>query len=262
MPELMETIAAIAREAGRVQLARFGQTHRVEFKGAIDLVTEVDRECEALIVSRLTEQFPDDAILAEESAARPGTSGRRWIVDPLDGTVNYAHGFPFFCASIALEVEGELAAAATYDPNRDELFTAERGKGAALNGRPIHTSSTALLSEALVATGFAYNVHEEDRLDNLDHFGNFVKRAQAVRRPGSAAIDLAWTACGRIDGFWELFLKPWDWAAGTLLIREAGGRVTAFDGGAFDLEGPQILASNGHLHEQMIAVLRKGARPM
>ena len=189
-------------------------------------------------------------------------AGRRWIVDPLDGTVNYAHGFPFFCVSIALEAEGELVAAVTYDPNRHELFAAAKGQGATLNGQAIRVSETSALAEALVATGFAYNVHEEERFTNLDHFGNFVKRAQAVRRPGSAAIDLAWVACGRIDGFWELFLKPWDWAAGALLIREAGGSVTAFDGGAFELEGPEILASNGRIHGEMQDVLKLGARPI
>ena len=175
--------------------------------------------------------------------------------------MNYAHRFPFFCCSIALEIAGELAAGVTYDPNRDELFAAARGQGATLNGRPIRVSGTTALDQALVATGFAYNVHEEERYTNLDHFGNFVKRAQAVRRPGSAAIDLAWVACGRIDGFWELFLKPWDWAAGTLLIREAGGLATAFDGGPFDLYGPQILASNGDIHREMSEVLKLGAMP-
>jgi myo-inositol-1(or 4)-monophosphatase len=257
MSELVSAIAEIARAAGAIQLARAADTHRVEYKGAIDLVTEVDRECEAAIVDALARRFPGDDILAEEGAGLRKTSTRRWIVDPLDGTVNYAHGLPFFCCAIALEEAGELAAGVVYDPNRDELFAAERGKGATLNGRPIRVSGTQVLDRALVATGFAYNVREEERFDNLDHFGAFVKRAQAVRRPGSAAIDLAWTAGGRIDGFWELFLKPWDWAAGALLIREAGGRVTSFDGSPFDVYGSQILASNGRIHEEMIGVLTK-----
>lgn len=259
MPTSLDILADLARRAGEIQLARFRDVHRVEHKGTIDLVTEVDRECEALIVAELQRRFPGDDILAEEGSGERKGAGRRWIVDPLDGTVNYAHGFPFFCVSIALEEAGVLQAGAIYDPNRDELFLAECDRGATLNGRPIHVSKAAMLCESLLATGFAYNVHEEERFDNLDHFGRFVKRAQAVRRPGSAAIDLAWVACGRIDGFWELFLKPWDMAAGVLLVREAGGEVTAFDGSAFPLYGTEILASNGLIHEEMQQVLAAGA---
>jgi myo-inositol-1(or 4)-monophosphatase len=258
MNEAIGACEGIAREAGRIQLERFGRARHIEFKGAIDIVTEVDRACEAFIVGELGRLFPGDAILAEEGSGKAGAGGgrRKWIVDPLDGTVNYAHGFPFFCCSIALEEGGELAGGVIYDPNRDELFRAARGEGAFRNGERIRVSGAGRLGEALVATGFAYNVREEERLNNLDNFARFVKRAQAVRRPGSAAIDLAWLACGRIDGFWELFLRPWDMAAGVAIIREAGGTVTSFDGSAYDLYGTQILASNGRIHDEMVDVLK------
>ena len=248
----------IARKAGVIQLARLGDSHEIEYKGTINLVTEVDRACESFIISELQRRYPGDDFLAEEGGGVRSASGRRWIIDPLDGTVNYAHGFPFFCVSIALESDGELVAGAIFDPNRNELFLAERGKGATLNGRPIRVSKSEPLQQAMVATGFAYNVQEGERLDNIDNFGAFIKRARAVRRPGSAAIDLAWTACGRIDGFWELFLKPWDMAAGVLIIREAGGSVTSFDGGRYDLYGTEILASNGLIHGEMMEVLKAG----
>ena len=258
MKDTLSFLSDLARRAGKIQLDRVGKIKRIEHKGAINLVTEVDRECEALIVGEIKRNFPKDDILAEEGSGPRKVSGNRWIVDPLDGTVNFAHGFPFFCVSIALEQEGELAAGVIFDPNRDEMFTAERGKGATLNGNPIRVSKTASVRQALLATGFAYNVQEEEQLDNLDNFCKFVKRAQAVRRPGSAAIDLAWLACGRLDGFWELFLKPWDMAAGVLIIREAKGKVTSFGGSPYDLYGKEILASNGLLHDQMIDTLTKG----
>lgn len=257
MRPLKSTLTKIAKGAGKIQLKNFGRAHNVEYKGTINLVTEVDKLCEEFIVSELSMNFPDDDFLAEEGTGRRAKSGRRWIIDPLDGTVNYAHDFPFYCVSIALEENGELTAGVIFDPNRDELFYAEKGKGAALNGKPIKVSSVAKLKQSMLATGFAYNVQEEERFDNLDNFGKFVKRAQAVRRPGSAAIDLAWVAAGRIDGFWELFLKPWDMAAGVLLIREAGGSVTSFDGSSFDLYGTQILASNGNIHAAMRDVLTR-----
>lgn len=257
MSDIVKKISSIAKNAGRIQLDHFGKVQEIKYKGSIDIVTEVDKKCESYIIAELHKLFPDDDILAEESGGRPGDSPRRWIVDPLDGTVNYAHGFPFFCVSVALEIGKELVLAVIYDPNRDELFSAEKGKGAFLNGRAINVSATLKLDKALLATGFAYNVREETRLDNLDHFGNFVKRACAVRRPGSAAIDLAWLACGRIDGFWELFLKSWDMAAGVLIIREAGGMVTSFDNGRYNLYGTEILASNGKIHDEMSLMLVK-----
>jgi myo-inositol-1(or 4)-monophosphatase len=263
MNERIEKVSDLARQAGEVHLARLGHVKHIEYKGAINLVTEVDRECEALIVDGLKEHFPDYDVLAEESFKKEREAGRtgkgcKWIIDPLDGTVNFTHGFPFFCVSIALEEDGELTAGVIYDPNRDELFAAAKGMGATLNGEPIHVSKEPELSQSMVATGFAYNVQEEERFDNLDNFANFVKLARAVRRPGSAATDLAWLACGRIDGFWELFLWPWDMAAGVCIIREAGGLVTSFDGSPYDLYGMQILASNGKIHDQMKDVLKMG----
>lgn len=258
MKELLETVSDIARRAGAIQLARLGHVKHVEYKGAINLVTEVDRECEALIVGELKSGYPDYDILAEEGSGAEHGAARKWIVDPLDGTVNFTHGFPFFCVSIALEEDGELIAGVIYDPNRDELFSAAKGEGAHLNGDPIHVSKEDLLAHAMVATGFAYNVQEEERFDNLDNFANFVKLARAVRRPGSAATDLVWLACGRIDGFWEFFLRPWDMAAGVCIIREAGGLVTTFGGSQYDLYGTQILASNGKIHDQMMDVLKLG----
>lgn len=255
---VLEMIKYLARRAGEIQLAHLGKVEHIEYKGEIDPVTEVDRKCERFIVGEIQRLFPGDDILAEEGTGQRSRSSNRWIIDPLDGTVNYAHGFPFFCVSIALEQSGEVVAGAVFDPNRDELFAAEKGRGATLNGQPIHVSATSRLKEALLATGFAYNVQESDQLDNLDNFANFVKTAQAVRRPGAAAIDLAWTACGRIDGFWELFLKPWDKAAGFLLITEAGGTVSLFDGLTFDLYGDELLASNGLIHRDMIRVLAEG----
>jgi myo-inositol-1(or 4)-monophosphatase len=255
MNDVLTRVSDIARQAGRVQRARFGHVRHIEFKGAINLVTEVDRECEALIVSELRKSFPNDDILAEEGSGSECGCARKWIVDPLDGTVNFAHGFPFFCVSIALEEAGELTTGVIYDPNRDEIFTAAKGLGAHMNGEPIRVTGETELSQSMVATGFAYNVQEEERFDNLGNFARFVKLARAVRRPGSAAIDLAWLACGRLDGFWELFLRPWDMAAGVCIIREAGGLVTSFDGSPYDLYGTQILASNGKIHAQMMIVL-------
>ncbi len=251
----LSAAVSIAQRAGKIQLAGCGKVHDIVHKGAIDIVTEVDKACEKMIFESIRDKFPMDDVLAEEGSTRSTGAKYRWIVDPLDGTVNYAHGFPFFCVSIALECEGSLVAGVIFDPNRKEIFTAQTGKGAKLNGKDICASKVAQMGEAMLATGFAYNVREEDRLDNLDNFCRFVKTAQAVRRPGSAAIDLAWVACGRMEGFWELFLKPWDMAAGVVIIREAGGLVTNFKGGDYDLFGREILASNGLVHEEMMSIL-------
>lgn len=257
MSEILEMIRYLVRGAGRLQLEHVGKVNRIEYKGIIDPVTEVDRKCEKFIVGEIQRLFPEDDILAEEGTGGRRASENRWIIDPLDGTVNYTHGFPFFSVSVALERNGRVVAGAVYDPTRDELFAAEKNYGATLNGMPIRVSETGRLQQALLATGFAYNIQEGEALDNLDNFANFIKSAQAVRRPGSAAIDLSWTACGRIDGFWELFLKPWDLAAGILLITEAGGTVTSFDGSPFDLYGNQVLVSNGRIHHEMINILQK-----
>ncbi|MFH0800544.1 MAG: inositol monophosphatase family protein [Pseudomonadota bacterium] len=268
MNDILKIMEDLARRAGRIQMERLGHAHKIEYKGSINLVTEVDHECEELIVSGIQKNFPGDDFLAEEGTVGhpplhplPSREGKKskWIIDPLDGTVNYAHGFPFFCVSIALERDGELAAGVIYDPNRDELFAAEKGRGATMNGAHIRVSAAPILKQSLLATGFAYhdyNAGSNEPVANFDNFENFVRRSRAVRRPGSAATDLAWAACGRIDGFWELYLKPWDMAAGAVIIREAGGSVTAFDGGPFDLYGDEILASNGRIHDEMIEVLK------
>jgi len=258
MSEELVVMQDLARRAGALQLERLGKLHHIEYKGTINLVTEVDKRCEELIVTGLLKHFPDADMLAEEGSGKRVTSKRRFIIDPLDGTVNFAHGFPFFCVSIALEEEGVMKSAVIYDPNRDELFSAEEGRGAQMNNTPIRVSSSAPLKKSLLATGFAYHDYDgssQEEVLNLRHFGNFIKSARAVRRPGSAAIDLAWVAAGRIDGFWELLLKPWDMAAGVLLISEAGGRVTAFKSCPFDLYGEEILASNGKIHDEMTQVL-------
>lgn len=256
MANMLKIISKIAKMAGAIQLAELKRVRTIEYKGAINLVTDVDKKCEELIVSEIQKNFPGDDVFAEEGGGKRVASGRRWIIDPLDGTTNYAHGFPFFAVSIGLECEGELCAGIIYDPNRDELFTAEKGKGATLNGERIHVSQSKNVKQSLLATGFACLQYEAPGgINNLGHFANFIKRARAVRRPGSAATDLAWLACGRIDGFWESYLKPWDLAAGVCIIREAGGTVTSFDGSPFDLYGTEVLASNGCIHDEMVKVL-------
>lgn len=253
----LDFMQGLAKKAGKIQLKHLGRLKHIEYKSPIDLVTETDRECEKLIVGEIRKRYPDDSILAEEGSGSEHNSGRLWCVDPLDGTVNYAHGFPFFCVSIGLLSGGEIIAGVIYDPNRGEMFTAEKGKGARMNGRRIHVSKTPVLKQALLATGFACLVYAEDKgVEALTQFGKFLGTARAVRRPGSAATDLAWAACGRVDGFWEEALQPWDMAAGVLLIREAGGVVTKFDGSEFNLHGDEILVSNGSIHPEMIKVLQ------
>ncbi|MBC7910662.1 MAG: inositol monophosphatase [Pyrinomonadaceae bacterium] len=245
-----------ARDAGRVLAERFGRAIEVNNKGDIDLVTESDLAAERLIVERIKSYYPRHTILAEESGETIAVieeSEWKWIVDPLDGTTNYAHGYPCFCVSIALERAGTVEIGVIYDPTRDELFAAERGQGATLNGRSVRVSETDDLNRALLCTGFPYNVRE--RGDFARHFHNFIMHAQGVRRDGSAALDLAYVACGRFDGFWEEGLNPWDVAAGVLLLEEAGGRVSRYDGAPFDIYTPPILASNGLVHEDMMHVL-------
>ena len=257
MEKQIKLMKDLAKKAGKIQIGKLGQKHNIEYKGVINIVTEVDKECEKLIVGGLKEKYPDYDVIAEEGSGDRTKSGYRWHVDPLDGTTNFAHDFPFFCVSIALEKDGELIAGVIYDPNRDEVFEAIKGEGAFMNGKKISVSDHSPLNKSMVATGFAYNVQEGERMNNLDNFIKFIKSARAVRRPGSAAIDLAWVACGRLDGFWELFLKSWDMAAGVVIIREAGGMVSSFDGSEQDLYGTQILASNARIHEEMEQVLLK-----
>src|SRR3984893_5236736 len=236
-------------------MAQFGQTFQIDKKGTIDLVTEVDLAVEHMFRALIAERFPDHQILAEEMGGRAGApEGPCWVSDPIDGTTNYAHGIPIFCASLALEIDGVAEVAAVFDPNRQELFTAERGGGAYLNGRRLHVSAASSLVDAVVVTGFPYDVH--GRVDEIvGLFGAFVGQARAVRRLGSAAIDLCYVAAGRMDGFWEVDLKPWDIAGGALIVTEAGGRVTNTDGAAFTSRGGHVLATNGHLHQTMLAVI-------
>ena len=248
-----------ARDAGAILIDRLGRALQVSNKGDIDLVTEADLASEKLIIERIKSHYPRHAILAEESGATAGAEAEqgksewKWIIDPLDGTTNYAHGYPCFCVSIALERAGAIEVAVIYDPTRDEMFAAERGQGATLNGRRVRVSTVNHLNSAMLCTGFPYNVRE--RPNFARDFANFTMEAQAVRRDGSAAIDLAYVACGRFDGFWEDGLSAWDIAAGVLLIAEAGGRVTNFTGGALDIFTPKVLASNGLIHDDMMRVL-------
>jgi myo-inositol-1(or 4)-monophosphatase len=249
----------LAREAGALQRSRYETHLQVSTKSAsIDLVTEVDRACEEQIVAALRRERPADDVLAEEGGARASAGGPwRWIVDPLDGTVNYAHGYPCFCVSIGVEHGGERRVGVIYDPLRDELFEAVRGGGARRNGRPIRVSEAAELGRALLATGFAYDVHDSP-VDNLDLLARAVKHAGGVRRDGSAALDLCYVACGRFDGYWELKLHPWDVAAGILIVEEAGGRVSDLAGGAAPASGREIVASNERIHDALIELLAGG----
>src|SRR5262245_26489455 len=238
-------------------MAHFGRQMQVDKKGTIDLVTEVDVAVERMFRALIAERFPDHHVLAEElggSAAVP--PGACWIFDPIDGTTNFAHGLPIFCASLALEIDGVAEVGAVYDPNRRELFTAERGGGAFVNGVPLRVSTAERLVDAMLVTGFPYDVHA--RVDEIvGLFAAFVGHARAVRRLGSAAIDLCWVAAGRLDGFWESDLKPWDIAGGALIVSEAGGRVTALDGAPFASRGGNVLASNGRIHDAMVEVIQR-----
>lgn len=244
-----------ARAAGALLRNGYGRAWSAERKGAIDLVTEKDRESEREVLARIRASFPSDAILAEESGGAGLDAERLWIVDPLDGTTNYAHAHPQFCVTIAFARRGEVVAAVTYDPLREELFAAEKGRGATLNGRPIRVSDAPTLDDALIATGFPY-----DRRERADFYMRFyreaVVRTQGVRRAGSAALDIAWVACGRMDAYFEFGIKPWDIGAGELLVREAGGVVTDMKGGPHRLDGKNTLSSNGRIHEAMLAMLR------
>ena len=247
----------IAREAGIFLKNRLTSVHTIDYKGEINLVTEVDKISEEMITSRINTLFPDHDILSEEFTHIERGSDFRWIIDPLDGTTNYAHGYPIFCVSIALERLDTMIVGIIYDPMLDEMFVAAKGKGAFLNGKEIHVSNTRGIIKSLLATGFPYDIRE-DSDNNLNYFNEMILKAQAIRRAGSAALDLAYVAAGRFDGFWELKLNPWDIAAGWLLVEEAGGIVTDMGGNNYFLESPSILASNGRIHQEMIDVL-KGA---
>ena len=252
--DYLDVAVEAALLAGRYQRFRFASQVAVDMKGDKDLVTEVDRDSEKLIVEHLLTRFPDHMILAEEGEYPRTGSTLRWIIDPVDGTTNYAHGFPWFCASIALESAGELLVGVIYNPMHDELFTATKGGGAYLNGRRLHVSTRSPLRDTLLGTGFPYDC-ATDPANNFASFIAFQKAARGIRRAGAAALDLAYLAAGRLDGFWELKLKPWDVAAGVLMIREAGGTVSTFDGSAYDVSNHRIVASNGLIHDEMVAML-------
>jgi len=254
MKQFKECAIEIAREAGIFLKNKLNSVHTIDYKGEINLVTEVDKISEEMITSKINTLFPDHDILAEEFTDIDSGSDFRWIIDPLDGTTNYAHGYPFFCVSIALERLNTMIVGIVYDPMLNEMFVAEKGKGAFLNDREIHVSNTRGIIKSLLTTGFPYDI-QKDSHNNLNYFNEMILKAQAIRRAGSAALDLAYVAAGRFDGFWELKLNPWDIAAGWLLVEEAGGIVTDMGGNDYYLESPSILASNGRVHKEMMAVL-------
>lgn len=254
MKDFRECAIEIAREAGIFLKNKLYSEHTIDYKGEINLVTEADKISEKMITSKITTLFPDHDILAEESTTIDRGSDFRWIIDPLDGTTNYAHGYPYFCVSIALERLDTMIVGIVYDPMLDEMFVAEKGKGAFVNEREIHVSNTREVIKSLLATGFPYDIREDSH-NNLNYFNEMILQAQAIRRAGSAALDLAYVAAGRFDGFWELKLNPWDIAAGWLLVEEAGGIVTDMGGKNYFIESPSILASNGRIHAEMMAIL-------
>ena len=258
------------KEAGKIQEEKFGENFKIEHKGEINLVTEVDYQCEKVIIDIIKRDYPEHEILTEEAGSVKGlppshsplTKGGqmegkyKWIIDPLDGTTNYAHSYPCFCASIGLEIDGEIVAGAVYNPMLDELFTSVKGKGAYLNEKRIGVSKIADINKSLLATGFPYDIRDSKE-NNLNHFCNFAVRAQAIRRPGSAVLDLCYLAAGRFDGFWELKLYPWDMAASSLIVKEAGGMITDFKGGEFSIYKGEMLATNGLIHKEMIEILSR-----
>jgi myo-inositol-1(or 4)-monophosphatase len=243
-----------AREAGQILLEKFGKKIDIQKKGDINLVTEADLASEKFIIEKIKSHYPKHSVLAEESGASDNLSESEWnwIIDPLDGTTNFAHGYPCWCVTLALEHKGEIIIGVTFDPTRNEMFAAEKGQGATLNGRKIRVSDTEELKNALLVTGFPYDAAERE--DFARHFTEFVYKARGIRRDGSAAIDMAYVACGRFDGFWEEGLHPWDVAAGVLLIEEAGGRVSYYDDSKFSIYKPPICADNGLIHREMLNV--------
>jgi myo-inositol-1(or 4)-monophosphatase len=260
-PRFLATAIDIVLRAGDIQMAGVSRDLQVRKKGTIDLVTEIDLACEAMCRQVIAERFPGHAILAEELGATQGSDGSKaeggghcWIYDPLDGTTNYAHGLPIFCSALALEIDGQIVVGAVYDPSRKELYTAQRGLGAYLNGTRLRVSLQPTVIDSLLVTGFPYDV-QTDSGEILDTFGAFIGCARAVRRLGSAALDLCYVAAGRFEGFWEQRLKPWDVAGASLMVEEAGGLVTGMDGSPFAVRGGHILATNGLIHSEMQQVI-------
>jgi myo-inositol-1(or 4)-monophosphatase len=254
----MITIAIeAAKLAGRILKQHAGKALNIQQKSGQEknLVTEIDKKSEEIIIDTIKKHYPSHDILAEESGTKGTSSDYRWIIDPLDGTTNFTHGLPVFCVSIGLERKGELIAGVIYDPNLDELFTAEKGNGAFLNGKRLHVSGTTDLGRSLLVTGFPYNITENPN-HAVEHFIHFLMKAQGVRRMGSAAIDLAYVAAGRFDGFWEVALHPWDMAAGVLLVEEAGGKLTNFSGEPLNIYQKEMVASNGFVHQAIVELLR------
>lgn len=256
MKPTLSEIEILARQAGKILRAGYGQSHQINHKGKIDLVTEIDHQSEQFLLSEIRQKFPDHQVLAEESGASAGEDCCLWYVDPLDGTVNYAHGVPVFSVSLAYQEGGEVLMGVVYDPIRDECFSAEKGNGTRLNGKAIHVSAVVELDQSLLVTGFPYDIRTNPN-NNLDHFRRFALLTQGVRRLGSAALDLCYVAAGRFDGFWEIRLNPWDVAAGALITQEAGGMVTNIYGQPDYLTSPQsILAANPNIHPAMLEVLK------
>lgn len=258
--EYLQAAIPIARVAGDMLAANLGGARTVELKGEINLVTEMDRRAEDLIVGALVKEFPDFAIIAEEGSAKKTTSGFAWYIDPLDGTTNYAHGLPVFCVSMGLWKHDTPICGIVYHPMGREMFSAASGAGAFLGERRLTVSKTTELGHAILATGFPYDIRESE-FDNLDHFARFAKSARAIRRMGAAALDLAWTAAGRFDGFWEMKLSPWDFAAATILCQEAGAVITDFEGRPFTLSRGQAVVANPILHPQLLEVIGQGRFP-
>lgn len=256
MSQAVQVAVEAALAAGKILRERKDSFGKISYKEFYDPVTEVDLLCEQTIISHIKKTFPEHNILAEESGSTQGNSSTsKWIIDPLDGTLNYSHGYPCYCVSIGLEHDGQLEVGVVYNPCMDELFVAERGKGASLNNKPIKVSTIPTLKESLLVTGFHPKVVNSLN-DNLNHFCRFMKLCQAVRRPGSAAMDLVYTAMGRFEGFWELKLSPWDVAAGALIVTEAGGILSKFDGSPATIYDEEILVSNGLIHQDMVDVLQ------
>lgn len=259
LDKTLDFVAGLIREVGDGIYKISNKKKFIDYKGEVDLVTQFDRKSQDLIIKSLLTRFPDFGILSEENISQNLNAPRRWIVDPLDGTTNFAHNLPIWAISVGLEIEKKIILGVVYDPTRRELFSALKGQGAYLNGKRIRVSKTGRLSQSLLVTGFPYDVRQS-KDNNLNHFNNFAVRAQAVRRLGSAALDLCYTACGRFDGYWEMKLSPWDQAAGSLILEEAGGRITDFKGKKFSIYGNEVLGTNGLIHHQMMRVLDASKR--